>query len=152
MLYDELVKWLTRLQKQVDGLIKPEVPVLTSWTATVTQSGSVTISSQTSYYVLMPPLVWVHAFITVSGAGVAGNAIRVGGQPSAIQAAGGQVVIGEGRINDISVTDYQGLVHVGGAADWYFRYGNGSSYIGAVPSFALANGDSIEINCIYRIS
>ena len=120
------------------------------WTATVSQGGAVAISSQTSYFYALGPIVWVHAFINISGSGVAGNAISVGGQPTAIQAASNQLIIGEARINDVSVTDYQGLVYVGGATNWQVRYGAGGSFIGAVPNFALANGDTIEFNCLFR--
>jgi len=120
-----------------------------TWTATVDQGGAVAISSQASFFYILGPIVWVHAFINIGGAGVAGNAISVGGQPTAIQAAAGQVIIGDARINDATVTDYQGFVYVGGATDWRVRYGTGSSFIGAVPNFALANGDTIELNCFF---
>jgi hypothetical protein len=150
---DELVKQIASLQKQVDGLIKPEVPILSSWTATVTQNVAVGITSQTSYYVVMDSICWVHTYIEVSGAGTAGNAIIIGGQPAVIQPGTFQSIIGEGRINDITVTDYLGLVFVITATQWALRRdvdAGGGAFVGVTPNFALAAGDIIEYNCLFR--
>lgn len=132
-----------------------ETPV-TSWTPTITQSGSVTVTVNRAKYTINGNTAVANIYLTVTGSGTGGNVIVIGGQPSAIQPSGyvAGEVIGIARILDSSAsTHYVGALIYVGATDWRIMapaaVGN---YLGAVPSFALANNDVINLAATYPLT
>lgn len=144
---EDLVRQLNRLQLQVDNLVKPEVPAMTAWTATVTQSVAITITSQTSYYAILGPLAFVQATIVCGSAGTAGNAIIIGGWPAALVPLSQPV--GVFRVNDAGTTNYVGAVIHVGANDWRLLVNDSNVSLG-ISVYTIANTDTIQLNCLYR--
>lgn len=147
-LYQELVKQINNLQKQIDGLIKPEVGRWIDWTPTVTQLGAVAVTINSARYKASENLVFVDIFLTVTGAGTGGNAIIIGGQPTAIQATTNDV-IGLGAVTDVGVNTYPGAIYVAGATDWRFISTSAVNYIGINPNFGLAATGTIRFKCAF---
>lgn len=148
----ELIKQITRLQRQVDGLIKPEVGRWVDWTPTVTQLGAVTATVIYARYELSGNTVNAQMRLDITSAGTIANAIIIGGVPAAISPAnvGSINVIGNGIVHDISTVVYEGSLVAVGASDWRFLVSGVNNYIGITPSFALASGDAISFQATYE--
>lgn len=124
----------------------------TSWTPTVTQSGSVTATITQAIYQLDGEVCTINVRIAITGAGTTNNAIVIGGQPAAIQASANQTIIGMMQILDAGTAHYVGSLYVNGATDWRSIRDGGTTFVGADPNFALANGDFIFIWGTYRVA
>lgn len=153
-LYQELVKQINNLQKQVDGLIKPEVGRWMDWTPVITQGVVVAANTVYADYIISNDgLVISRFYLSVTGAGTGGNVISISGQPTIMQPlnTGFLVLIGSGIVVDNSVAWYGGCSVVANTAtDWRFVVPGNSNYAGAGPNFALANGDALIIDTVYR--
>lgn len=105
---DELVRLVTRLQQQVDNLIKPEVGRCVDWTPTVDQGGNVARTVNYAWYITIASTVITQVKLSITGAGAVGSVISIGGQPTTIQPAntGFLAVIGTGIVVDNSVGWY----------------------------------------------
>jgi len=121
----------------------------TTWTPTLTQSGSVTFSTGFVRYQRVFDVVVVHARLAVTGSGTAGNAIVVGGLP--VQNAVATGAFGNFYIYDNSATQYYvgTAVTGGGLTNVAFREANTGGFVGAAPSFALGSGDTISFTFTY---
>ena len=128
--------------------VKTAIDTWTTWTPTVTQSGSVTVDINDARYKITGHLVHVEINLTVTGSGTGANAIVIGGQPAAIQGSTGDV-LGMGHITDFGVTTYTGALYVNGATDWRVIEVVTHNYIGVDPNFALASGDVIRFKADY---
>ena len=122
------------------------------WTPTITQSGNVTVTVNYARYVVLAQSVIVRAKLTVTGSGTAGNAVVIGGIPTAIQPAnsGGLSIIGIGNIQDSGTAQYVGALWANTASDWRLIAHNQTNFVGVTPSFALANGDIIGFQAAYE--
>ena len=117
-----------------------------SWTPTVTQLGSVTVTVNYARYLVLGPLAFTIGRLTVTGSGTAGNAIEIGGQPTALQTAhsgGSRDVIGTAVVLDSGTTRYEGALTATSPTVWRIQLDSQTSVLGSTPSFALAAGDEI---------
>lgn len=154
-LYQELVRQISSLQKQVDGLIKPEVGRWIDWTPTVTQSVAVAVTVNVAKYLVSDDdKVNAYAELTVTGAGTGGNNILIGGIPAAVQPAGlilGTIsTIGIVQIYDTGTSFYLGQVVPSAATSWGLRDSSTRNLMGALPNFALAAQDVISLRVSYK--
>ncbi len=146
----DLIKQITKLQRQVDGLIKPEVGRWVDWTPTVTQGVAVTVTIGYAKYVVIDNAVFMRVALNITSAGTAGSVIQVGGVPTAVQPGFIGSDIGEGRVFDAGTAHYVGALVAVGASDFRIMAHAQGNYIGAAPSFALASGDAIYFTAFYE--
>jgi len=149
----ELTRRLNLLQRQVDGLIKPEVGRWMDWTPTVTQSVAVTVTVTYARYVVFGDSAIIIARLGVTSAGTGNNVISVAGLPTIAQIANPNTlgVIGTGLVTTGGgTTIYQGALIGFGANELRFFAHNATNYFGVVPNFALANGDVISFQAAYE--
>lgn len=155
MLPDALLREIQRLSREVERLkslttLAQQTYVSSTWTPTITQSGAVTCTVTRAVYTLLGALVHTEVVLAVTGAGTIANAIKIGGQPAAIQAAAGRT-IGSFMLLDAGTAYYVGAVYINGVTDWQFFVHNAGSAVGTAPSFALANNDVIRFDCVYEV-
>ena len=125
----------------------------TSWTPTITQSGTVTKTVNYATYQRSGSWVSIVAGMTMTGAGTAANAIIVGNLPIAIaNFTSGLTPIGTGLIQDISVAAYQGFCIPVSTTSFATVSVVTTSSIGAAPSFALASGDIVTFTIHYQVA
>lgn len=150
----ELIKQISRLQRQVNGLVKPEVGRWADWTPTVTQGVAVTRTIEYARYYTSGPLVVLQAKLNVTSGGTSGSAIVIAGVPAAIapiNVSGTAIsVIGTIDIQDTSVAQYIGALVAFGANDLRGTAHLNTGYIGQNPTFALANTDVISFMAAYE--
>lgn len=150
-LYQELVKQINNLQKQVDALVKPEVGRWMDWTPTITQNGAVAADVTLAKYIISDNVIDAQVVLSVTGAGTAGQIIHIAGIPSAIAPTAG-TILGTVLILDISlVLVYVGVVYANGVNDLIFYAHNSGAAMGTTPNFGLANGDVIYLNMMWKI-
>lgn len=153
---DELIQQVTRLQQRFDSLIKPETGRWMDWTPTITQVGALTLTINSARYKTNDNLVNIMAELTVaSGTGTGGNAIVIGGIPTAIQPTGllgsSTSTIGTCFMFDTSApAAYYGFLVVQSASDWRLRDSNTRGAMGVNPNVALAVGDQITFRGSYE--
>ena len=126
----------------------------TSWTPTVTQNGSVTVTVNNATYSRIGDVIITRVKLTVTGSGSAGSAIVIGGQPSAIQAASNASLmpIGSFIIEDSSASiRYVGTIRTQAATDWRFQTSGVLNATGVTPSFGLDSGDIISFVATYQV-
>jgi len=119
------------------------------WTPTVDQDGAVAATVTAAQYCVMGESCLVRAILNVTGAGAAGNAIVISGQPAAVQAAAGGI-LGAAMIWDNGAGFYVGVAYVQAATDWRIFCHNETNAAGISPNFALANGDVIYLSLSYK--
>ncbi len=139
-----------------DGSAWVDMPTVTAWTTftpTVTQSGSVTVTVTSARYKLVDDLCTMQVRLAVTGTGTAANAIIVGGIPAAAQPAvsGNDNVIGTFMALDTGIAHYAGAVVAVGASDFRFYNAGDGAYMGVSPAWALASGDSISFQASYEV-
>lgn len=120
-----------------------------TWTPTVTQSGSVTVTVTYARYVVLAQTVIVQARLAVTGSGTGGNDIVIAGIPAAIapanyDAGSGVAVVGTAVVLDNGTGFYQGALVAVGANDLRIQCHGETDRLGTGPSFALASGDAIS--------
>lgn len=126
-----------------------------TWTPTVTQSGSVTVTVTFATYKIRGRVVHTEIRLDVTGSGTGANDIVIGGQPAAIQPTHVPTQIfplGNCVVRDSGTADYFGFVVPQSATDWRLKDSNTRGSIGTNPNFALANGDVITLNCTYDLA
>lgn len=125
----------------------------TNWTPTVTQSGSVTVTVNRAKYTKAGRWVTLKMNLTVTGAGVAGNAVSIGGLPFTAAAADNGP-IGTGLIFDSSAADdIAGFAFLTSTTLIQFlgcRSAGNILGIGAGFAAALASPDQIRMTCTYE--
>lgn len=154
MITGDVIRRLTRLERLIDGLIKPEVGRWGDWTPTVTQSGAVTVTVSRARYMADGNTVHIYVELSVTGTGTAGNAITIGGIPAAVQPVivnGSDVSpLGTASVIDQGTQAYYGFLVASTAASWHIMDSNTRGQIGVNPSFALANTDIIAFRATYE--
>lgn len=131
--------------------IKTDAGTYTSYTPTVSQNGARTTSAMTARYCQIGKMVFAWGQCTVSNAGTAGNAINVS---LPVSPAAGQTFCGVGAVKDTGTAFYDALVLITGSNIGFFSTvqaaASAENYIGATPSFALANTDQIYWRIAYE--
>lgn len=131
------------------AFIKSSVGALTSWTPTVTQSGTITHTVSYAKYQQVGNVVHVWASLAITGVGVAGNDVRIGNLPFP-EAGGG--CVGVGYILDNGTGYYVGTARrILNTTSIAFNAHLETDEIGTDPSFALASGDSISFQITYVV-
>jgi hypothetical protein len=136
----------------LDGYLTGTHYVTGTWTPTVTQSGSVTVTVNHASYRLEGRVCHVWLRLTVTGSGTAGNGIVIAGQPAAIQPSVSEQVLGTFTVLDAGTAYYTGSVRAVGATDWQMFGHLEAGSLGADPSFALAANDQIWMNLTYQVA
>jgi len=145
----ELIKQINNLQRQVDGLIKPEVGRWITWTPTVTQGVAITIAITYARYIIKDQTVTMMAQIELQSAGTPGAAVVVAGIPS-IAAPANLGTIGTALVVDSGVQNYHGLVWAQTINDFRIITNGGTGFFGVNPAYTIANGDRLEFVATYE--
>lgn len=122
-----------------------------SWTPTVTQSGTVTKTVTVARYIRLADLVIMQWYLTMTGSGTTNNTITIT-LPVTADAASA-VMIGSGAVDDNGTATYPCLPTIASTTTLKFLRSDtttNSSFIGVDPNFALASGDLIRGSGIYR--
>ena len=150
---EDLIRRLTRLERFIDGLIKPEVGQWQDWTPTVTQLGGVTVTVSYARYAVIANTVILLARLVVTGTGTANNAIVISGIPTPILpslATSSTTMVGHLLVLDTGTAYYHTpLVYVG-ANNFLGIYPAGGNYVGITPNFGLVSGDEISFQATYE--
>ena len=126
----------------------------TTWTPTITQSGSVTVTNTSSTYIRVGRLVIARFSLAVTGTGTGANAVVID-TPVTPTTNGTGVIIGNGMIFDSSASLlYRGLAFLPPSTSTVRLLGTNSTanaYLGADTfTAALASGDTIVGELIYE--
>jgi hypothetical protein len=126
----------------------------TSFTPTVTQSGSVTVTNTRSTYARYGRTIHFSINLDVQTSGTGSNDIVIGGLPATAAAA--DMVVGTGRVYDASSGGF-GVDHFGQAylaSTTTIRLRPAANSLGNLGSVAftagLANGDKISLSGTYE--
>lgn len=147
---------LQRLYERLKGREAIPITNWTTWTPTITQSGSVTFTNTYCRYMVIEKLVHVTGVLAVTSAGTANNVIAVGSLPAAIGLPGAGYPLGVGLVLNQTTAYYMGAMLSQSATSFAFVVHNdptvAGNYIGANPNFALASGDIIYFNGAWEIA
>lgn len=148
----DLIRQVNKLQTTVDGLIKPEIGRWLDWSPTVDQGGAVAATITEAQYKANRDDVRIYCQLAITGAGVAANAIIIAGWPTAINPSPGPSSwpVGVGVIVDSGTEAYEGVVGINSSNQLSLFSPTTNNFVGANPSFALANGDSIYFNLHWK--
>lgn len=136
--------------------VGPVHGALTSWTPTVTQSGSVTVTVNYAKYQRVGRMIMGWFKVTCTGSGTISNPVIIGGIPAT--AAASDVGIGPATLYDTSTTqNWLGLLTLESTTTFSIASGDGST--GGDARFgmdqftnALASGDIIKGAFTYEAS
>lgn len=127
-----------------------------TFTPTVTQSGSVTVTVVLARYKIVEKICHMEIILSVTGTGSAGNNIVIGGIPAAAaikNQLGGLLPVGFATVLDNGTTLYTAQVNDNASGtSVVLRDTNTAGIIGTNPSFALANGDALVLNMTYEVA
>lgn len=128
--------------------VGPVHGALTSWTPTITQSGSVTCTVNRAAYQRIGRWVTCQMYLTITGTGTGSNAIIIGGLP--VTALAAQLTMaGSGILFDTSGSIYYPWIPVGESSTtaglWSTVNSGGNTRLGTIAfTDALASGDVIS--------
>jgi uncharacterized Zn-binding protein involved in type VI secretion len=121
----------------------------TSWTPTVTQSGSVSVTVTQASYADLGDATLFRCSLEMTAAGTGNNPIVIAGQPAALQdseaSTGATTIIGSGILRDEGTAYYMVNIVAYAATAWRLITYNSTGYAGTDPNFALASGDKITL-------
>jgi hypothetical protein len=119
----------------------------TSWTPTVTQSGSVTVTNTRSRYARYGRTIHFSLQLSVTGSGTGSNAVLISFPVTAASAITG----GVGYLTDASApASYMGILYANSTTNFGIL-GTGSGYLGSTTfTAALASGDIIFAHGTYE--
>jgi hypothetical protein len=129
--------------------------VYTDWTPTVSQLGSVPITTNEAKYCIIGKMAHVYAMLTVNNTGATGNnAVAIGSIPAVLAPAlvSAYVTLGTFVIANIDVGYYQGSVVAYNATYFYLVAHGQNNNVGIAPNFQLAVPDVISVNLQYRVA
>lgn len=125
----------------------------TTWTPTITQSGSVTFTLGFARYTIVGSFVSLEAIMNITGTGTTSNPISIGGMPASlrpINTAGTLHVVGVMNVVDTSAgLHFIGALMYAGSNSFQAIRDNTGVFVGS--TFGLASGDSIGISAHYEI-
>ena len=141
-------------ESDINTYLMGEGGAWTSWTPTVTQSGSVTVTVTSATYGRWGRMIVSRMRLTVTGSGTAANAIQIGGLPATSAVAYG--VYGQGVLFDATGNSYPFLVRFNSTTT--FQLASTISAGGATPfllglndfTSGLAVGDIIDCSITYE--
>lgn len=122
-----------------------------TYTPTVTQAGNVTVTVTYAKYARIQKIVLGSIYLTVTGAGTAGNGVTVSLPITALTA--GSQIIGSGFIFDASATNLytvQTQITTTTTAQFYADQTGTAAIWGVTPNVALAVNDQIRTTFIYE--
>lgn len=125
----------------------------TTWTPTLTQSGSVTHTLNRAKYKVVDGLASVVANFAITGSGTAGQKIVVGGIPAGIAIAGASdsvPTLGVAQYFDASVGLYTGVLTPASSTSLWMVVA-GATYMGENPNMGAANGDLFGFTAHWEI-
>lgn len=124
-----------------------------TWNPVVYQNGIVAANNlDTRYIIIGGNTIMYYCRISITGAGVGGNLIRIRNLPYNLN-TGARIAIGTISITDSGTATYSGIVEPNGAINEIaFRSPHTNAYIGANPNFALANTDVIGFTMSYPLT
>jgi hypothetical protein len=124
----------------------------TSYTPTVTQSATITKTINFAKYARVNKLVIVQVMVTATSAGTAGNAITLS-LPIASVNANTFAIMGAGMVYDLSAsTAYLGMPVIDGGVIKFWNNASAGNFLGATPSFAIANGDFLSFTIAIEVA
>ena len=140
-------------QTDINTYLMGEGGAWTSWTTTVTQSDSVTVTVNTATYGRWGRMIICRMQVTVTGSGTGSNAIVVGGLPATAAVSVG--AFGQGYLFDTSVPNtFPFIVTLASSTSINLSStsANASSLSLGVTSFTagLASGDIINCSFTYE--
>jgi hypothetical protein len=150
---EELIRRLTKLERDFEGLIKPEVGGWKDWTPTVTQGVAVAVTVTEAKYKVKEDDVRIYARLAVTGAGTAGQTIVLAGWAAALNPNPGPAgwPMGVAIIIDATgPTNYSAVCRYS-SNNLIFASQTANNFLGANPAFTLANGDAIYANMYWKI-
>jgi hypothetical protein len=150
---EELIRRLTKLERDFEGLIKPETGRWIDWTPTVAQGVAVAVTVTGAKYKVSEDDVRIYARLAVTGAGTAGQAIALAGWAAALNPSPGPAgwPMGVGIIIDATgPTTYSAICRYS-SNNLVFASQTANAFLGSNPAFTLANGDSIFVNMYWKI-
>jgi hypothetical protein len=122
-----------------------------TWTPTLTQSATVTFTNTSSRYMRIQKLVIAQTYLTVSGAGTAGQNVLVG-LPVTAQNASGQIA-GYGWLYDASTTTvYNVIAYMTATTSVSLMYtpnATGGAF-GSNPAVTLGASDQVRLSFVYE--
>jgi hypothetical protein len=143
----------TLTESDINTYLMHEGGAWTSWTPTVTQSGSVTVTNTRSRYARWGRLIVFNGVLAVTGSGTGSNIVTVS---LPVTAAVGYGMAGNGYIYDVSATGYySGNIEMQSTTTFGLLStatdGNSSPFLGNVGfTAALASGDGIRFAGMYE--
>lgn len=151
----QLAGEIATLKREIAKLKLMEVPavtVWTGWTPSVTQGVSVTATVVFARYAIIQDTVHLQVSLTITSGGTGGSTIGIGDLPADIANSDTFSAIGTAIVRDTGTATYPALVS--GVSATVIRFISTSStagnYVGANPSFALANTDNIVFTATYE--
>lgn len=125
----------------------------TTWTPTITQSGSVTCTVTYSKYLKLGKVVITQGVLTVTGSGTTANAIIIGGIPAGIQPAMSDIIVGTGMVVDTGSANHISAVQLISSSTFRFISAAQNVPVGTLTAaFALANTDVIRWETMWEIT
>lgn len=120
------------------------------WAPTVSQPGTITRTVTYGKYWVAGKRVWAECFLTISGTGTAGSAMKVSLPINASSASG--LCIGSATFVDASDSFRfrAGVVIADTASTAAIALDNQTNYLGALPSLALAASDQLRFSIFYE--
>ena len=140
-------------QTDINTYLMGEGGAWTTWTPTVTQSGSVTVTVNTATYGRWGRMIIARMQVTVTGSGTAANAVVIGGLPATAVVSVG--AFGQGYLYDSSVpSTFPALVTLASSTTLQLTSTQSTasdSRLGIVSFTAgLASGDIINLSLTYE--
>jgi hypothetical protein len=129
--------------------LAPFFSAWTSWTSTIQvfQAANRTSTNTYAKYLQVGKLVIASASITITATGSAGSRIEVRGLP--VESATNAPINGSGYYVDAGTAGYQVAAQLLSTTSIGFAYDT-SALIGQSPSFATANGDTLNFTVMYE--
>jgi hypothetical protein len=139
-------------ESDINTYLMHEGGAWTTWTPTLTQSGSVTVTVTRATYARSGRKIEFHASLAVTGTGTGANPILMSLPVTA--ASSGHPINGVGYIYDATVGNYPGIAYLNSTTTVGLissTAGAGLGLLGQITlTAALASGDSVFISGTYQ--
>jgi len=123
-----------------------------TWTPTVTQTGNVTVTTNTARYAQIQKIVIAQCYLTVTGTGTGNSPVYVSLPIAAVSSSGQMTALG--FIYDASAaSNYTVVGAINSTTRCEFFYTNPSGNVfGQAPNIALGTGDQIRLLFTYEVA